>query len=155
MLYLIVQSINARSAAGSIMVASETVETFYRAWMARDVDACLALCTSSVHLSQHYVHPDLPFTGTTIGTRSFGERLRLIFAAWTFDKADRTLLFADATTVRVTIAVVLHHHATGERFDGSFRHIWVVRDGLITQCEEYIDLQRMTAFMALIKSMSP
>lgn len=128
------------------------VESFYRAWLARDVPACLDLCAPHFVLSQHYHHPELPFTGVTVGSAAFAERLAMIFEDWRFDRADRSVTFADSHTVRVQLDVAILHIPSGEVFDGTFRHVWTVRNTRLTQLEEYIDINRFSAFMAHIQA---
>jgi ketosteroid isomerase-like protein len=126
------------------------VNVMYAALLARNVPDVLAVCDNIVRISQHYSDPKLPFTGTTVGHAAYAARLALIFADWTFERGDHTFTYSDAVNVRSRVDVAIRHKASQRLFEGHFRHIFVVRNGLITQLEEYVDLPRLQAFLRLL-----
>lgn len=126
------------------------VAAFYTAWLARDVPAMLAYIANDMQLSQHFEDLALPFPGTTSGKDAFKARIEMIFADWSFDEARPKTLLADELTVRASCPFVLRHIATGETFEGTLRHVWRVREDRIFQCDEYLDVARLKAFLRLL-----
>ena len=126
------------------------VDSFYAAWFARDVDAAASLVGDLVRLTQHIEDPALPFVGTTVGKPAFQQRLEMIFAEWRFLSALPRHLNVEREKVRTVCAFEVLHLATGEVFDGTLRHHWIVRDGLIIHCDEYLDVARLKAFLRLL-----
>jgi ketosteroid isomerase-like protein len=126
------------------------VEAMYAAWRKRNIPGVLAACNDIVRVSQHYSDPKLPFTGTTVGKFAYEQRLNMIFKDWRFERGDHTFTYHDAVNARTQVDVAIRHIESRQLFDGYFRHIFVVRHGLITQIEEYVDLPCLQAFLRLI-----
>lgn len=126
------------------------VDAFYAAWILRDIETVAAYFSDNFRLSQHFSDPMLPFTGETIGKAAALARLQMILGEWRFLKFEPTLTVADGTSVRTTCPFILQHLRTGEIFDGSFRHIWRVSDGKLASVDEYLDVDRLRAFLRLL-----
>lgn len=126
------------------------VEAFYAAWILRDLEAVLAYLSDDFRLSQHFSDPMLPFTGETVGKAAAGARLKMILDEWQFLKFEPTLTVSDGTSVRTTCAIALKHLQTGEIFEGTFRHVWEVRDGKLASVDEYLDVDRLRSFLRLL-----
>lgn len=126
------------------------VAAFYTAWLARDVPVMLAYLSDDVRLSQHFEDAALPFPGATTGKAAFKARMDMILADWCFDEARPKTSLADPSTVRSSVPFLLRHIATGETFEGTLRHVWGVRDDRIFQCDEYLDIARLKAFLRLL-----
>jgi ketosteroid isomerase-like protein len=128
------------------------VEAFYRAWLVRDVEAALAYCDDRIRVAQHFSDPALPFTGETVGTADFRARLLLVARSWEFLSSDPVHSLVGPETIKSHCPFVIRHLATGEVFDGTFRHLWGVRDGRIIALDEYIDIARLKAFLRLLEA---
>lgn len=126
------------------------VNGFYAAWILRDVPALLAYLSDDVKLTQHFEDPALPFAGATVGKRALKARIEMIFNDWVFDHAKPINIPVDHETMRTRCPCVIRHIATGQSFDGSLRHVWVVREGRIVQIDEYLDISRLKAFLRLL-----
>lgn len=126
------------------------VDQFYKAWFEADMPAMAVCLDEHIRLSQHFADPALPFTGETHGRGAFMIRIAKINAEWCFLKAIPVKNYVDQETVRTSVEVEIRHLQSGETFEGTLRHIWRVRDGLITECDEYIDVARLKAFLRLL-----
>lgn len=139
-------------------MASENVELidrFYRTWFDRDHDAMAATLSPLVRLTQHFADPALSFTGTSIGKTAFRARLEAIFRDWIFDRAEPRHDRIDGNHIRTNCSFELRHIASGEVFDGTFRHDWRIDGGLITHIDEQIDVARLKAFLRLLEATAP
>ncbi|MEQ1647762.1 MAG: nuclear transport factor 2 family protein [Hyphomicrobiaceae bacterium] len=133
-------------AEGSISV----IDRFYEVWFARDVAAILDLMSPVVRMTQHFEDPAVPFAGTGVGKAALEARLDGIFSAWRFLHIEPRHFQSDGVNIRTNCTFEVQHIATGEVFDGTLRHFWVVRDGLITQLDEHLDVARFKAFLRLL-----
>jgi ketosteroid isomerase-like protein len=131
-------------------VATQVVDRFYLVWFARDIAAILALMSPAVRMTQHFEDPAVPFAGTGIGKPALEARLNGIFSAWRFLRIDPQHQHSDGVNLRTNCDFEVQHLATGEIFDGTLRHFWVVRDGLITHLDEHLDVARFKAFLRLL-----
>ena len=128
---------------------------FYQAWQLRDVPATLAYCHPDIRVAQHFTDPDLPFAGETTGVVALEARLKQIFEEWIFLEAKFLTLEVDGATARSQSPFVVRHIATGDEFDGTFRHRWVVQNGQVTEIDEYTDIARLKAFLRLLRVITP
>jgi ketosteroid isomerase-like protein len=130
--------------------SKKLVEAFYEAWARQDIPGCLIHCDEVVRLSEHFQDPKLPFAGTTVGKVAFAERLRMIFETWAFERGDRHYTLVSPVNLRVNLHVAIRHLPSNLVYEGMFRHVWTVRNGRITQLEEYVDVDKLRAFLRLI-----
>ncbi len=77
-------------------------------------------------------------------------RIAKINADWCFLKAIPNHNYIDQDTVRTSVEVEIRHLESGETFEGTLRHVWRVRNGLITELDEYVDVARLKAFLRLL-----
>ena len=126
------------------------VDRFYKAWFQADMPGIAACLDEHIRLSQHFADPALPFTGETYGRGACVIRLAKINADWCFLKAIPVHNYVDQDTVRTSVEVEIRHLESGETFEGTLRHIWRVRNRLITECDEYVDVARLKAFLRLL-----
>lgn len=90
-----------------------------------------------------------PIGGTTTGRSAILAvlfRYREIFDYILF--RTRTLSARDGI-VRQHLEIILRHRISNERYEGSARFVWAVRDGLIVSCDEYHDAPRFETFFRL------
>ena len=128
----------------------QVLEAFYDVWFRRDVIAVMAMISPVFRMTQHFDDPALPFTGTSVGRAAFQHRLEQIYADWRFLTAKKKYLQVDGERVRTNVTFDVQHLATGEVFDGTLRHFWVVRDGQLLHLDEHIDVERLKAFLRLL-----
>ncbi len=136
------------------VAAITVVDEFYAAWKLRDVAGVLAVLSPVVRFTQHFDDPALPFTGTSIGIAGFEKRLRQIFKDWQFLSATVTHQHILDDSVRTHCGFEIQHQATGRCFTGTLRHYWVVRDGAITQIDEYLAALDLMSFVTLLQQSS-
>jgi ketosteroid isomerase-like protein len=124
---------------------------FYQAWLLRDVAAAMAYCHPDIRFAQHFTDPELPFTGETIGVKALEARVNQVFTEWVFLDGKLLNLDVDGESARSQCPFRARHIATGEVFDGTFRYRWMVRNGQITEIDEFTDIARLKAFLQLLK----
>lgn len=130
--------------------AEAVVEAFYAAYAVADVRTALSYMTDDVRFAQHFDDVALPFTGETVGKDAIAQRLAMIQTSWTFLQYGPPRLVVEGEVVRGICPFLVQHRASGETFDGTFRHIWTVRDGRIASIDEYLDVERLRAFLRLL-----
>ena len=58
-------------------------------------------------------------------------------------------LTADGDTVRFQVEFMYRHRESGEKLEGRFRMVMVVKDGKLVRTDEYHDRAKLEAFMRL------
>ncbi len=128
------------------------VEAFNRAWMAGDLEGALDHCTPDVVFMLHLDADIVEHAGCWVGRDEVRTALSLILKNFEFESYQPTLLGAEGEIVRQHVDWTGHHKSSGERMSLHFRHVIVVRKGLMFQVEEFHDAAKLRALMSLISS---
>ncbi len=128
----------------------DIVNDCYAAWRAVDIPGFIALCDENVRVTQHIEDVALPFGGTGYGRASLAQRLVLIYADLCFVKADLEHVFVSDELLRINVDAAIQYMPSGAIFEGTLRHVWRVRNELVTEIDEYLDVARFKAFLRLL-----
>lgn len=130
--------------------AETVVEAFHAAWIIGDVEAAMAYCHADIRVTLHYRDRALPFAGETVGWEPARRRLYQTAQAWEFLDMRQTHTTVTPTVVRSWVPFVMRHRATRAVLEGTFRHVWTLRDGKIIGFDGYADIALLKSFLRLI-----
>lgn len=125
------------------------VDAFYAAWRARDIAAGLAYCTDDIHIIFHF-GPALLFSGESHGKDAARLKLGQSEHEWEFLELRQIYLHVDPGLVRCSCPFVFRHTRSGFLLEGTLRHIFTFRDGLICKFEAYIDIAMLNSALRML-----
>ncbi len=128
-----------------------TTQSIYALYARGELDALATLTAEDIVYVLYADRDTVPFGGVTIGKRAFIDRLRMIHALFDFLAYDVTGCRQTRDEVHGRVHFHVRHKATGETIEGSMRHIFWLRDGLLARLAEYHDRARIEAFMRLVQ----
>lgn len=130
----------------------QVVGRFNTAWEHGDLDAAMSCaaedCVFTLHVSEDVVE----HAGRAVGREQIRATLAAARRHYDYILYRPHVLGVDGETVRVRVEFMGVHRASGERIGMTFRHVFVVRDGLIATCDEYHDRAKLEAYLRLIAS---
>lgn len=126
------------------------VEGFWEAWSRRDKDAALAYLTDDILYALYVPEDVLPFGGETRGKASVSDRLQIVLDVFETDSYVGRITRCDGDVVHGVVDYSFRHKLTQHVINGSMRHVVLIRDGHAAEWREYIDTERVRAFMQLV-----
>ena len=136
----------------------QVVTRFLQYWIAKDIDACLTLLSATASYTLHIEQSLLPFAGTTTGREEIGRQLAAMLRDWDYLVFRPTPAHAhvdDVSEIHSRVEFMYRHRASGEVIDGFLRLVWCVREGLITEVNEYHDAAMVETFLRLLDDPTP
>ncbi len=130
--------------------AAEVVERCWVAWAARDRLAFLQFMDDDVQLAIYVPEDVVPFGGVTSGKPSVSDRLQTILDVFETRWFRGDIVKVIDGVVHGRVEFCFRHKITGEELEGVIREVITVRAGLVTSWLEYLDAERVKAFMRLV-----
>ena len=126
------------------------LEGIWAAWRVGNKAATLAWLADDAMYAQHIPADVVPSGGMAIGKRAVSDRLQTLLDLFETIDYDGTVTGVDGPTARGQVAFRFRHRVTGHEIEATMRMIIKVRNGLIVTLDEFHDVERIRAFMALI-----
>ena len=140
-------------AGASNLDTRHVVETTYAAWAARDLPGTLAAMADDCVYALHVPTSVVPYGGVHRGKAAISACLQAILADYGFLAYAVDKLVVDGEVARAQIIYYYRHTDSGQQIDGRFRHVWRVTDGRVTRIDEYHDVARLEAFLAMVHAL--
>ena len=114
---------------------TETVQDFYAALSAGDIDRAMSLMTDDIEWITM-----LDFSIKDRGPQHVAEGMLIpLVAEWASFTLSPNEFIADGATVVSLDRFTCTHKSTGKHADAGYAHIWNVNDGKIARFRQYID----------------
>lgn len=110
----------------------------YQRFQAKDIEGVLELLSDNVE----WIGPELecaPFSGCYHGKDAVRQYFAQLDAVQDANRFEPTAFIAEGDKVVVVGNASWHVKATGRDYDSPWVHIFTVRDGKVTQFEQYVD----------------
>lgn len=105
-------------------------------------------CTFSIHVPEQ----TMPYAGEFMGRTAILDRLHRMKSIFEVMRYVARPMISHGEQVRGQIDYVFRHRSSGMILDGIMRVVVTVKDGAITDWQEFHDAERIDAFMRLVKS---
>jgi ketosteroid isomerase-like protein len=125
------------------------VNGFNAAWAEGDIDKAISFVAKDSVYALHISGEALPHGGETVGRDNIGGALRRVREDFEYILYRPFKLTADGDTVRFQVEFMYRHRESGEKLEGRFRMVMVVKDGKLVRTDEYHDRAKVEAFMRL------
>ncbi len=129
---------------------AEIVERFWEIWARRDRAAAVTFLAEDVVYAIYVPEDVLPFGGVTRGKASVSDRWQTILDVFETDHFAGRVLRQDGNEVHGRVDFVFRHKLTQQVIDGSVRQRIVFRDSKIVEWHDYLDTERVRAFMQFV-----
>ncbi len=130
----------------------EVVRKCFAAWSAGDLTSVIDHMSDDCIYDLHVPTDVLPYGGQHEGKAAILDALRSIRAEFHFLVWEMNGLRQDGDIVRGQIIFYFKDRATGEIMDGRSRHLSRVIGGKIVSIDEFHDVEKLRAFVALARS---
>ena len=129
------------------------IDAIYAAWAARDVAGTLAGMADDCVYTMHVPTDVLAYGGTHRGKAAIGTCLQAILVDYSFVAYAVDRLVVDGESAHAQVIYYYRHTDSQHQMDGRFRHVWRVTDGRVTRIDEYHDVARLEAFLAMVHAL--
>lgn len=112
----------------------------YQAWRQGDFDTATAPPAEEIVYTLHMPSSTHPLGGQCVGkeqTCAYLSKLREEFDMEAFEPGP---ILADEAHVAAQVGIRYVNRTNGERLEMKLTHFWIVRDGEVVGCDEYLDL---------------
>lgn len=131
--------------------ASLIVWRLYDAWRRQNVGGVLACCAADIVYMVYPSQPEHRSLRIYRGRYEVAAYLHAMCWEWRFLELDPSAVRVspDGICVRERVRFKAEHRATGNILESTKRHVWHLRDGLVTRCDEFEDTGLIRAFMQM------
>jgi hypothetical protein len=127
------------------------VEAFVKYWGVQDIERTVELHAEDAVSRVHFNHPEVGMSGEVRGREKIAEGLYENLAQWHYLSFEPTIMSIEGDTARVHIAFEYEHAKTSTRIASTQRMVVVVKNGLLSQVDSYYDVEKVAAFMRLLR----
>ena len=127
------------------------VEKFVKYWGVQDIAQTVALHADDAVSKVHFDHSEVGMSGEVCGREKIAEGLYANLAMWHYLRFEPTIMSFEGDTGRIHIDFEYQHAQTKLLFASTQRMIVVVKDGLLTRIDSYHDVEKVAAFMRMLR----
>ena len=131
----------------------EIVRNCYDAWAKHDLDAVVASMAENCVYTVHVPVDVLSFAGPHHGRQAIRACLTQVLEQFSFLAHVVDALHVSCNAARAQVVYYYLHTGSGEQIDGRIRHVWRVEKGEVVQLDEYHDVERLRAFVQMVRTL--
>ena len=127
----------------------EVVKGFNAEWALGNIENAIAYIAEDAVYALHISGDVLSHGGEHVGRQKIATVLKKVREEFEYILYRPLQLTADGDTVRFQVEFMYRHRESGEKLEGRFRMVMVVKDGKLARTDEYHDRAKVEAFMRL------